>query len=41
MGALEENQGGSVMLWEEHYDIEYINYADIIKSILEEYFGHD
>lgn len=36
MGKLEENQGGSVMLWEE-YDLEYVNYETILKSILEEY----
>ena len=36
MGKLEENQGGGVMLWEE-YDLEYVRYEDILKSILEEY----
>jgi len=29
------------MLWEERYDIEYINYETIIKSILEEYEYYD
>lgn len=41
MGELEENQGGSVMLWEEYYDIEYVNYETILKSILEEYEYYD
>lgn len=36
MGKLEENPGGNMMLWEE-YDLEYVNYETILKSILEEY----